>query len=117
MPAALKSELRFASESGNPLCDDGGATTIWRTHNYYHADGNGNITALESSVETLTASYRYDPFGNTISQSGALADANVYRFSSKEYHGFSGFYYYTYRWYAPNLQRWLTRDPLGELGL
>ncbi len=25
-------------------------------------------------------------------------------------------YYYGYRWYAPNLQRWLNRDPIGEPG-
>ena len=60
--------------------------------------------------------YRYDPYGNIISQSGSLADANVYRFSSKEYHAATGFYYYGYRFYAPSLQRWLNRDPLEELG-
>jgi RHS repeat-associated protein len=55
-----------------------------------------------------------DPFpGNTISKSGLLADANLYRFSSKEQHLNSGLAYYLYRYYDPNLQRWLNRDPLG----
>jgi len=44
--------------------------------------------------------YRYDPFGNLISASGAQAGANTYRFSSKEIHANSGFYYYLYRWYV-----------------
>ena len=88
----------------------------WSTHNFYHADGNGNITYLVNSNQALAASYRYDPYGNTISSSGTLATANVYRFSSKEIHVNSGLYYYGYRWYAPNLQRWLNRDPLGERG-
>jgi RHS repeat-associated protein len=48
--------------------------------------------------------------------SGSLAAANVYRFSSKEWDGNSGLYYYLYRFYDPNLQRWLNRDPLGEFG-
>jgi RHS repeat-associated protein len=48
--------------------------------------------------------------------SGTLASANVYRFSSKELHVNSGLYYYGYRWYAPNLQRWLNRDPIKEPG-
>jgi RHS repeat-associated protein len=60
--------------------------------------------------------YRYDLFGNAISKSGTLADANVYRFSSKEIHVNSGMYYYGQRFYDPNLQRWLNRDPLQELG-
>jgi RHS repeat-associated protein len=90
------------------------STGNWTNHNYYHADGNGNITYLVNSSQTLAASYRYDPYGNTISSSGSLAGANVYRFSSKLYDANSGLYYYGYRWYAPNLQRWLNRDPLGE---
>src|SRR5260370_9700816 len=64
----------------------------------------------------MVASYRYDPFGNTFSSSGTLASANVYRFSSKEIHANSGMYYYGYRFYDPNLQRWINRDPLDEAG-
>jgi RHS repeat-associated protein len=45
-----------------------------------------------------------------------LADANVYQFSSKEKHLNSGLVYYLYRYSDPNLQRWLNRDPIGELG-
>jgi RHS repeat-associated protein len=60
------------------------------------------------------SNYRYDPFGNTISSSGTLASANVYRFSSKEIHVNSGMYYYGYRFYDPNLQRWINRDPIVD---
>src|SRR5262249_53161636 len=88
----------------------------WTTHNFYHADGNGNITYLVDSSQALAASYRYDPFGNLISSSGSLASANVYRFSSKEIHVNSGLYYYLYRFYDPNLQRWITLDPFDEVG-
>src|SRR5439155_1338873 len=71
---------------------------------------------LVDSPRHLVASYRYDPFGNTISSSGTLATANIYRFSSKEIHATSGLYYYGYRFYDPNLQRWLNRDPIQEQG-
>ena len=86
------------------------------SHAYYHADGGGNITALADSSQTVVAAYRYDPFGNLISKSGGLADANVCRFSSKEFHPNTGLYYYGYRWYSPYLQRWINRDPAGENG-
>lgn len=60
---------------------------------------------------------RTDPFpGNTLSMSGPLAGANVYRFSSKEWNANAGLYYYLYRFYDPNLQRWPNRDPIGERG-
>ena len=83
---------------------------------YYHADGNGNITYLADGSQALAASYRYDPFGSTISSSGPRATANLFRFSSKEVHANSGMYIYLYRFYDPNLQRWLNRDPIHDLG-
>ncbi len=85
-------------------------------HAYYHADGNGNITCLINSSNAVMARYLYDPFGRILSQSGSLAAANLYRFSSKEFHVNSGMYYYLYRFYDSSLQRWLNTDPLEEAG-
>jgi RHS repeat-associated protein len=85
-------------------------------HTYYHADGNGNVTMLINYLQAIEAKYLYDPFGNTLSLSGSLASANVYRFSSKEWNDNAGLYYYLYRYYDPNLQRWPNRDPKKELG-
>jgi RHS repeat-associated protein len=85
-------------------------------HFYYHSDGNGNVTSLLDSHQTVAARYQYDPFGNLLGLSGSMADANLYRFSSKEAHGNSGLYYYGYRFYEPGLQRWLNQDPIGEWG-
>jgi len=83
---------------------------------YYHADGNGNITALMDGNQYIVARYLYDPFGRLLGKWGTMADANVYRFSSKEWDGNAGLYDYLYRSYDPNLQRWLNRDPIGEQG-
>jgi RHS repeat-associated protein len=85
-------------------------------HAYYHADGNGNVTAMVDTNGILVARYQYGPYGNLLGMSGPLAEANVYRFSSKEWCANAGLYYYGFRYYEPNLQRWLNRDPLGEEG-
>jgi RHS repeat-associated protein len=85
-------------------------------HAYYHADANGNITALLATNDLVVARYSYDPFGNLLSKSGPLAETNLYRFSSKEIHPASGMYYYGFRFYAPDSQRWTSRDPLEEPG-
>jgi RHS repeat-associated protein len=82
----------------------------------YHSDGNGNVTCLIYTNQFIAAKYLYDPFGNILSMYGPLAEANLYRFSSKEYHPNSGLVYYLYRFYDPNLQRWINRDPLRESG-
>ncbi len=83
---------------------------------YYHGDGGGNVTMLLNQQQLPVAKYSYDPYGNTLGQSGPLADANSFRFSSKEYQQNAGLYYYGYRFYDANLQRWLNRDPIGEWG-
>jgi RHS repeat-associated protein len=88
----------------------------WSTNRFYHADGNGNISCLLDSDQSLAASYVYDGFGNTIGTSGTWASQNGYRFSSKRIDAQTGLYYYGYRFYAPYLQRWLNRDPINEIG-
>ncbi|MGH7952408.1 MAG: RHS repeat-associated core domain-containing protein [Limisphaerales bacterium] len=81
---------------------------------YYFADGQGNIVEMAYTNGLVAAQYRYDPFGNMISMSGPMANANKHRFSSKEWNGNAGLYYYGYRFYDPNLQRWPNRDPIGD---
>jgi RHS repeat-associated protein len=111
----LSGTLEGAGGIGGLLArSDGYSAGMFSDHNFYHADGNGNITYLVNSSQTLAASYRYDPFGNLISSSGTLAPTNTYRFSSKEFIPSVGIYYYLYRFYEPGLQRWMNRDPIGE---
>ncbi len=83
---------------------------------FYHADGAGNVTALSDAQGRIAARYLYNPFGRLIAKWGPMADVNRYQFSSKESDYLSGLSYYGYRFYDPTLQRWLTRDPLGEAG-
>ena len=77
-------------------------------------DANGNVTDLVDTNGAVVAHYEYDPYGNTIAQSGDQADANPFRFSTKYWDGETGFYYYGYRFYSPQLGRWLSKDPLIE---
>ena len=83
---------------------------------YYHSDGNGNVTFMVNSFQQQVAKYLYDPYGNTLAESGLLAEANRYRSSSKEWNASSGLHYYGCRFYDPNLQRWLNRDPFLDEG-
>jgi len=118
----LSGSLAGAGGIGGLLARSHGYSSgTWSTHNFYHADGNGNITALVNSSHAHQASYKYDPYGRLLASSGTLASANVMRFSSKPWVSFagsatSGLYYYGFRFADPYLQRWLNRDPLGERG-
>src|SRR5208282_5429009 len=93
-----------------------GAGPLSSNSMFYHSDANGNVTMLINPSQAIVAKYLYDAFGNTLSAAGSLAQANLYRFSSKEWHQNSGLVYYLYRYYDPNLQRWPNRDPIRENG-
>src|SRR5439155_7585060 len=113
----LGGSLQSAGGIGGLLArTDQGLLTIGNSgaHSYYHCDANGNITALVNTNQFLVAKYLYDPYGNILGQSGPLSAANVYRFSSKEFHPNSGLSYYLYRFYDPIIQRWPNRDPFGS---
>jgi RHS repeat-associated protein len=82
---------------------------------FYHYDGNGNVSSVTDSNSAITARYEYDPFGRVL-----LADGGDYtpryQFSSKEYDQATGLNYYGYRFYSPELGRWVNRDPIEEVG-
>jgi len=48
----------------------------WGRHVSYHADGNGNVTALIDSAQTVVAAYRYNPYGQLLGSSGSLATSS-----------------------------------------
>ena len=62
------------------------------------------------------ATYDYGPFGEPLRQSGEYATLNPYRFSTKYTDNETGLLDYGYRLYNLGNGRWLSRDPLQELG-
>jgi len=92
--------------------------TNWRTTTrkyLYFYDANGNVgQVMDWSNGDLVAKYEYDPYGNTLVAAGDYASANPFRFSTKYWDDESGLGYWGYRYYAPRLGRWISRDPMGE---
>jgi len=82
---------------------------------FYHYDGNGNVSSVTDSNSAITARYEYDPFGRVLLADGGDFTPR-YQFSSKEYDQATGLNYYGYRFYNPELRRWINRDPIEERG-
>ena len=83
---------------------------------FYCYDANGNVTDLVGTNGAFLAQYQFDPYGNTIRKTGALADVNPFRFSTKYLDAETGLYYYGHRYYELESGRWESRDPIGEKG-
>ena len=86
------------------------------TYLYCH-DANGNVGRMINATDgSVAAAYEYAPFGAIVHQSGAIANENPFRFSTKYHDTETGLYYYGYRYYLPEIGRWGSRDPIKEKG-
>ena len=83
---------------------------------YALQDANKNITEYIDSTGAIQAHYEYSPFGKITQQSGSGASDFDFRFSSEYQDTETGLTYYNYRYYSPELGRWLSRDPIEEDG-
>jgi RHS repeat-associated protein len=78
---------------------------------------SGNVAALVDAADgSVVARYDYSPFGMTVLVDGPAAAANPWRFSTKYHDSETSLVYYGYRYYSPELGRWINRDPIGENG-
>jgi RHS repeat-associated protein len=83
----------------------------------YTFDGNGNVSELINCAGgKIDAHYEYSPFGETIVATGELAKDNPFRFSSKYTDDETTLVYYGYRYYSPSISKWLSNDPLMDIG-
>jgi RHS repeat-associated protein len=84
---------------------------------YYCYDANGNVTQLvDAQTGAIKAHYEYDPFGKILNQTGSAAEDNHFRFSTKYFDTETNLYCYGRRYYAPEIGRWINRDPIAEDG-
>ena len=80
-------------------------------------DPNRNVMGLvKASDGTVCAQYEYLPYGELVTATGTMASSNPIRFSTKYYDTEARLYYYGYRYYSPDMGRWLSRDPIDEQG-
>jgi len=80
-------------------------------------DPNGNVMGLvKASDGTVCAQYEYLPYGEQVIATGTMASSNPIRFSTKYYDTEARLYYYGYRYYSPDMGRWLSRYPIDEQG-
>ena len=101
---------------------DAGRTNVERqTSNVilYIFDRMGNVrhkVLVGDGSPAVTASYEYDPYGRLLyaEPPPTYETAPQFLFSTKLYESHWQHYYYGYRYYSPDLGRWLSRDPIGE---
>jgi RHS repeat-associated protein len=77
------------------------------------SDALGTTVTLADSSGTAQTEYSYEPFGATTAS--GTASGNELRYTGREDDG-TGVYYYRARYYHPQLQRFISEDPIGFAG-
>jgi RHS repeat-associated protein len=88
-----------------PISELRGSTT-----SFYQVDFLGSITSLTNSAGALANTYTYDSFGKLIGSAGTLT--NPFQFTGREFDPETGLYNYRFRYYEPNVGRFLSEDPI-----
>ena len=85
---------------------------------FYITNMQGDIIELVDISGNTVVEYKYDAWGNIISQTGgALAEINPYRYRGYRFDEETGFYYLNSRYYNPVIGRFISSDGLlGKQG-
>ncbi|MBI3001898.1 MAG: RHS repeat-associated core domain-containing protein [Deltaproteobacteria bacterium] len=77
-------------------------------------DALGSALALTDSAGTVQTEYTYEPFGRT-TVTGA-SNSNPYQYTGRE-NDATGLYHYRARYYHPQVQRFISEDPIENQGV
>lgn len=80
---------------------------------FYVLNGHFDVVALTDASGQTVASYSYDAWGNILSQSGAMAKENPYRYAGYRYDEETKHYYLIVRYYNANEGVFLSSDPVA----
>jgi len=81
---------------------------------FYTRDHLGSIREMNNASGTVVARYDYDPWGRSTTVIGT--NKPDFNFTGLYQHAKSGLDMAIYRFYDPDLGRWLSRDPIEEAG-
>jgi len=85
------------------------STGTWR---FYVHDHLGSTRGVYDADESQYAALEYTPYGEVYASNGSTSDITR-RYTGHDWDDAAELYYAPYRYYAPGLARWISRDPQG----
>jgi RHS repeat-associated protein len=90
---------------------------------YYHANDLYSVAALTDSAGNVVERYKYNPYGGVtvlaadgVTVRAASLYGNPWTFTGRRLDGETGLMYYRFRYYSPDLGRFISRDPIDYEG-
>lgn len=81
--------------------------------NYYHYNHHGDVTNTSDQNGLILNEFFYNSFGETMQFSSN--SSSVVKYSSKPFDNATQLYYFGYRYYMPEIGRWISKDPIKYL--
>ncbi len=93
------------------LAEVPGSNPATGAYRYYATDLIRSTRALFDQSKAQVAGYEYTPYGELYASSGSVS--TTHRFTGHDWDATAGHYFAPYRYYRPDLARWLSPDPAG----
>ena len=90
---------------------------------YYRFNANGDVVAVVDVAGKVITEYNYDPFGKLEEDENEwlkilfgiyVEDSNPFRYCAEYYDEETGFIYLRARYYSPEIQRFISEDPIKD---
>ena len=75
-----------------------------------------SYSTTRTTVSFVSDDPETSPYAAVVASSGPMAKSNPFRFSTKWWDDETGLGWWGYRWYSPEVGKWLSRDSIGERG-
>ncbi|MFA5162477.1 MAG: RHS repeat-associated core domain-containing protein [Elusimicrobiales bacterium] len=115
---ALKSLYTHGPGTDEPLMLRKGASDY-----YLLADGLGSIIAIADQTGSIAERAQYQAYGRPVfrnevtgSTSSWSQTGSLYSYTAREWDAETGLFYYRARYYAPDIGRFIQKDPIGFNG-
>jgi len=106
----LSQTLQGAGGVGGLLATSDGSLT-----HAYVFDANGNVgQQIDDGRGIIKEHYEYEDYGRVLKST--FDDTESCQFSSKALDKETNFLYFGYRYFSPEIGRWLKKDPIAEIG-
>jgi len=99
-------EYTYVPGGGAPFALRHGGIPYW-----FHTDPQGSVLAITDQYGNVANQYKYAPYG--AADSVVEAFSNRLRHAGREWDADAGLYYNRARWYDPQMQRFISQDPIG----
>jgi len=102
-------EYLYLPGSDAPFAMRHGGIPFW-----FHNDPQGSVLGVTDQYGNVSNQYSYTPYG--VAETVAEGFANRIRYAGREWDADAGLYYNRARWYDPQMQRFISQDPIGIEG-